>query len=415
MLLHRLIRPALSILLAAAAPLIAGPSEDLNQLTQDHTQFAFSLYPTIDSAQANLVFSPYSIASCLSMVYLGARADTESQMQKALHLEVDRKNVAKTYAALQSSLMPAKKDDRSYQLNIANAVWVDQGAFLLADFRYAIEQQFKAKLGKINFTMAGNAVSTINGWVSEQTQGKIANLLTADDINAQTRLVLTNAVYFQGQWISPFNPNATQDWPFHPTPDTSSTVKMMHQTFLIPYYENELMQAAAVPFVGTSNAGGNLACVFLLPKSADNFDTMVNELEGAFANWISSLSSQRVALQLPKFTLDTRLNLGDPLEKLGMEDAFDTNANFVGIDGMRDLFLNKVIHQAYFTLDENGVTAAAATAAGMSGNAMPENKPPVRLTLDHPFLFFIVDLKSQEMLFMGKVVQPDEVRNGTEK
>ncbi len=415
MLLNRLIRPALSILLAATAPLIANPSEDLSQLAQDHTQFAFSLYPTIDSAETNLVFSPYSIASCLSMVYLGARADTESQMQKALHLEVDRKNIAKTYAALQSSLMPAKKDDRSYQLNIANAVWVDQGAFLLADFRYAIEQQFKAKLSKINFTMTSNALSTINGWVSEQTQGKIPNLLTADDINAQTRLVLTNAVYFQGQWTSSFDPKATQDWPFHPTPDTSSTVKMMHQTFLIPYYENELMQTAALPFAGTSNAGGNLAFVIILPKSADNFDAVFNELPEQFSHWLSSLSSQRVALQLPKFTLDTRLNLGDPLEKLGMEDAFDSNANFVGIDGMRDLFLNRVIHQAYFALDENGVTAAAATAAGMSGNAMPENKPPVQLTLDHPFLFFIVDLKSQEMLFMGKFAQPHEERNSAPK
>src|SRR5271169_4941357 len=143
---------ALSLLLSATAPLLAAPTDDIQQLTEDHTQFALSLYPTIDTEGANLVFSPYSLSTGLSMLYLGARSDTESQMQKALNLDVDRKNIAKASLALSQSLQPAKKDERSYTLQSANAIWVDQGTFLLADFRYAIEQQFKAKLGKINFS-----------------------------------------------------------------------------------------------------------------------------------------------------------------------------------------------------------------------------------------------------------------------
>jgi serpin B len=402
MLLNKLIPPAIALFLAALTP-----SSAALQLADSHAQFAFSLYPTLDSPGANLAFSPYCISTCLSMVYLGARGDTESQMQKTLHWEIDRKNIAKATYLLSQSLLPAKADDTSYRLNIANAVWVDQGTFLLADFCFAIEEQFKARLGKINFAMPSNALSTVNTWVSEQTKGKITDLLTTNDINAQTRLVLTNAVYFQGSWTSPFDPKATQDWPFHPTPDSSVTVKMMHQKLAIPYYENELMQAAAIPFTGVSNGGGTLGFVILLPKSAENFTAMLSELPSKFSDWISSLSSQQVELKLPKFIIDTRLNLGPPLQQLGMEDAFDSNANFVGIDGMRDLFLNQVIHQAFFALDENGVVAAAATAASMNVTSTPVKTPPVQLAADHPFLFFIVDLKSQEMLFMGKVAQPD--------
>lgn len=397
----------IALLLAASTPLFATQSEDLKELTDGHTQFAFSLYPTVDTPAENLVFSPFSISSCLSMVYLGARGDTEAQMQSALHLNVDRKNIGKTFSLLAASLQPAKNTERDYQLNIANAVWVDQGTFLLADFRYAIEEQFKARLSKINFSAKDTAIATINGWVSDKTQGKIPNLLQPNDINAMTRMILTNAVYFKGNWASVFHEQATQDWPFHPTPETSLPVKMMHQTFSIPYYENDLMQAAAIPFAGRSSGGGNLAFVVLLPKSADNFTTMFNELPSEFNNWLNALSVERVALKLPKFKMEMRFSLKEALEQLGMEDAFDSHANFVGIDGMRDLVLQKVIHQVYFELDEKGVTAAAATAAGIGATAMPPSNPPIDLIVDHPFLFFIVDLKSQEMLFMGKVVQPN--------
>ena len=407
-----MLRYSLALLLTACLPLCADLSSDVNQLNQDHTQFAFSLYPTIDSVDTNLVFSPYSISNCLAMVYLGARGDTESQMQKALHLNIDRKNIAKTSFALNQSLAPLQNDNKAYKLHTANAIWVDQATFLLTDFRYAIEKQFQARLERINFAMPANATVTINHWISLQTDGKIPTLLNANDINELTDLVLTNAVYFEGQWISPFDPKLTQDWPFHPTSETSINTQMMHQTMMLPIYENELIQAVSIPFVGTSTGGGKLGLVLLLPKSADNFNQMVNELPNEFTNWLSSMSQASVDLKLPKFTLNTRLNLQAPLVHLGMEDAFDSNANFIGIDGLRDLFLNKVIHQTFFTLDENGVTAAASTAAIIGMKSTPEKTPPISFIADHPFLFFIVDLKSLEMLFMGKVVNPASSTSG---
>jgi serpin B len=331
-------------------------------------------------------------------------------MAKTLHLEIDRKSIAKTSSELTQSFMLEKKEENAYQLNVANALWLDQGTFLLADFRYAIEEQFKAKLSLLNFAQPSNALASINNWVSQQTQEKIPQLLTEKDINPLTRLILTNALYFQGTWAQPFDQKITQNANFHPTPDTTSTVKMMAQTLSTPYYENELIQAVALPFIGMANSSGRLAFVILLPKSADNFSSMYQELSDSFESWISSMKYQRVELKIPKFNLANRYDLNEPLEALGMQDAFDSDANFIGIDGMRDLFLNKVIHQTFFDLDENGITAAASTAASMSLKSSLPQEPSISMNVDHPFLFFIVDLKSQEMLFMGKIAEPNLVK-----
>ena len=383
--------------------LFADLNSDVAQLTDNHTEFALSLYPVLDEGH-NLVFSPYSISTCLSMAYLGARGETQTQMQSVLHLDVDRKNLGKTAYALNQALLPGKNNEKPYKLNMANAIWVDQGIFLLTDFRYAIEEQFKAKLGKLNFAMTSNALETINDWVSKQTKGKISNLLQPNDINELTRLVLTNAVYFQGTWLIPFNSKKTHVAPFHPTPESSVDVPMMRQSLSAPYFENELMQAVALPFAGRSSNDSSLAFLLILPKSADNFAPMFHEFSESSAQWLSSLKSEYVDVTLPKFSFSSRFDLNKPLQDLGMEDAFDSNANFTGIDGMRDLLINKIVHQAFFDLDENGVTAAAATAVALNITAMP-GEAPIQIVADHPFLFFIIDLKSHEMLFMGKVAE----------
>ncbi len=392
----------LSLLLA-----VAGLNADVQPLTTAHQEFAFSLYPILETSDDNLVFSPYSIATCLSMVYVGARGDTATQMEKVLHLNIDRKSLGKAAFSLAQSLQPKKKEENTYQLNLANALWIDQQSFVLADFRYAIEQQFKAKLGILNFSQTANAVATINNWISQQTQGKIDTLLMSNDIDAMTRLVLTNAVYFQGVWNHPFDPKMTRNATFYPTPETTTSVKMMAQVLFAPYYENDLLQAVALSFVGTTTSSGKLALVILLPKSADNFSNMEQALSESFEEWLSALKSERVDLKLPKFQLSARYDLNAPLKQLGMEEAFDSDANFTGIDGLRDLYLNKVVHQTFFDLNENGVTAAAATAASMNTTAIgPQQQPPIPLYVDHPFLFFIIDMNSHEMLFMGKMVEP---------
>jgi serpin B len=338
------------------------------------------------------------------MVYVGARNTTAQEMQQALNLSFTPQEIAVPSASLSEALLPI--NTKGYQLNLANALWLDAKSYILASYRYTIEKQFGAKLANIDFNMPGQALSTINNWVAEQTKGKIQNLLMQNDITTSTRLLLTNAAYFKGAFVRPFDSQATHEGCFYSTPKVQDATLMMEQTAPLLYTENELFQAVALPFVGMSKGKGQFALLICLPKSAQNFDTMVGLMPAGFSEALADLQLEKVHIQLPKFTLTKRYGLNGALQQLGMKNPFTTQANFSGIDGRLNLYINQIVHETFFALDESGVVAAAATAASMNITSAPSTKPPEEFIADHPFLFFIVDLKSQEMLFMGKFSDP---------
>lgn len=383
-------------------------TDNLAELVQNQTEFAFSCYSAIDSdPSSNTLFSPYSLSTCLSMVFLGAREDTADEIQNTLHLKIDRDQVAATSLALAQKLESKSKEAPNYQLQVANAIWVDQQTFILSEYAHTLESSFRAKIDRINFQKADKATATINQWISDQTGAKITNLLSPADLNEQTRLVLTNAVYFQGSFVSPFDEKQTKKTPFYPTPDTTSSVAMMQQTGSFPYLENDLFQMLSLPFVDKN--GAKMALAILLPKSTDNLPQIEDDLDHTFQEWLPSLQTSRVIVQLPKFTLKKRLDFNQTLQQMGMKIPFTTEANFSGIDGKLDLYLSKVIHEALFALDEAGVVAAAATAAGMNKTSAQPAAAPTPFIADHPFLFFIIDMTSREILFMGKFQEPKDV------
>lgn len=398
-------------LLLALFPLVAHAAESeenttspMQQLVEDHTSFTFSLYPHLTASEANCVFSPFSISNCLSMVYAGARSTTAQEMQQSLSLSFTPQQIAFPAATLNEALLPINA--KGYELNLANALWLDAKSYLLANYRYIIEKQFGAKLTTISFSAPEQALSTINGWIADQTKGKIQNLLMQNDITPSTRMLLTNAAYFKGTFARPFDPHATHEAPFYTLQDTEENVQMMEQTTPLFYAENELFQSVAFPFVGMSKGKGQMALLVLLPKSAANFGTMAGLMPDAFAEALTHLKVEKVHVQLPKFTLSKRYNLNAALQQMGMHNPFTTQANFSGIDGRLNLYINQIVHETFFALDESGVVAAAATAASMNVTSAPSTKPPEEFIADHPFLFFIVDLKSKEVLFMGKFAEP---------
>jgi serpin B len=395
-------------LLLAVFPLVTQAAENeenpfspVEQLVENHTSFTFTLYPQLTGTESNSVFSPYSISNCLSMVYAGARNTTAQEMQEGLSLSFTPQQIALPTAALNEALLPINA--KGYELNLANALWLDAKSYVLANYRYIIEKQFGAKLTNVSFSAPDQTLSTINGWIADQTKGKIQNLLMQNDITTSTRLLLTNAAYFKGTFARPFDPRATHEAPFYPSVET---VQMMDQTTQLFYAENALFQSVALPFVGMSKGKGQMALVMLLPKSAENFDTMANLMPDAFAEMLADLKVEKVHVQLPKFSLTKRYNLNTALQQMGMQNPFTTQANFSGIDGRMNLYINQIVHETFFALDESGVVAAAATAASMNVTSAPSMKPPEEFIADHPFLFFIVDLKSQEVLFMGKFADP---------
>ncbi len=359
------------------------------ELAKDTTEFAAAVYEQVDSAN-NTVFSPYSLFSCLSMVYAGAQENTAAEMHQALHLSVTQKALPRLYGILRTDLA-------SDQLQVANALWADRDTFFLSDFTHTLQKNYGAKLQAVDFSKTAETVSIINEWTSNQTHGKIDKLLEDSDISPMTRLVLTNAVYFKGDWQLPFSAKSTVERPFRMVEGQTKDVPMMRQTAHFPYFENDAVQVLGMPFKKSG-----CACVIILPKEGQEL-SFSSDL---YKEWICNLTEENIAVTLPSFSIKARFAMNEILQKLGIKEAFSTKANFSGINGMRDLFLSSVIHEAVFDLNETGVVAAAATSASISVKSIQQKIPPIPFTADHPFLFMIIDLKTQTPLFLGKLQDP---------
>jgi serpin B len=380
--------------------------EQIVELSQETTDFSIALYSTL-AGNDNCLCSPYSIFQSLSMVYVGSREKTAEEFQKTLFLTFSQNKIPAVAVALMQTLKVKNPNPHSYQLNVANALWVDRDTFILSDFRHSVEKDYETKVQDLNFKKVEESSNIINEWTSNQTQGKIPRLIHQEEIDPLTRLLLTNAVYFKGTWISPFDIKNTQEAPFYPTLHSSISVPMMQQKAPFLYGETDLCQIVALPFEGKTTGDTSIALVVLLPKE----EIPLVEVERSLTRTLLKESIDHLKLEslhvtLPRFEMTKRFNLNETLQKMGLVIAFSNKADFSGINGMRDLYLSQVFHEAFFSLNESGVTAAAATGSALSMTAMPEKKPSIEFTADHPFLFLIVDLMTKMPLFMGKYVQP---------
>jgi serpin B len=240
---------------------------------------------------------------------------------------------------------------------------------------------------------------TINDWVSEQTEDRIEDLIPQGVIDALTRLVLTNAIYFNAAWDNPFEPGLTADGTFHLLDGGKVSVPMMRQTKSLGYARDEGVQAVELPYDGQE-----LSMVVLLPDAGE-FEAFENTLDaGRVDAIVKDISYRQIALSLPRFEVESDFSLVDALTAMGMPDAFTGAADFSGMTGSRDLFIAEVVHKAFVSVDEAGTEAAAATAVVMEKMAMPEE--PVEVTVDRPFVFLIRDLETGVVLFVGRVVDP---------
>ena len=381
-------------------------SNALHTLADDNNAFALDLYQSLRARDGNLIYSPYSISLALAMTYAGARGETEDQMAETLHFSSQSK-LHSALNALDLELakrgQAASKDETPLQLNIANAVWAEQTFPFLKDYLDVIAQNYGAGIQLADFVNQHEAVrKQINEWVSNRTNEKIRDLIPGGVLNPATKMVLVNAIYFKADWLHPFSPDATQDAPFHLLEGSDVQVKMMSQSLSgVPYLQSDGYQAVELPY-----QGGTAAMDILVPD------------EGTFSEFESTLDAQKLneilrnmqpgagmQLGLPKFSFSTDVDLKEGLTALGMPDAFDpARADFSGMTGGKDLYIDTVLHKAFVAADEKGTEAAAATAVIM----MPTSAmlPDVTLTIDRPFLFVIRDLPSGQILFIGRVLNP---------
>jgi serpin B len=379
---------------------------DLEELVQGNSAFAFDLYQVLkDEQDGNLFYSPYSISMALAMTYAGARSETERQMAEALQFSLSQERLHPAFNGLDLVLSSRGegaegKDEGGFRLNIANALWAQQGYEFLQSFLDTLAENYDSGLQWVDFENAPEeARVTINDWISEQTEGRIEDLIPAGAIDSLTRLVLTNAIYFNAGWQFPFDKARTEEGPFTRLDGSQVTVPRMHQSESLGYAEGQGYQA-----VDLSYSGGELSMTILLPQ-AGNFEAFEASLDaGRLEEILEQLSPQQVALTLPQFEFESQFMLPGALRELGMEDAFTEAADFSGMTGNRDLSISDVIHKAFVSVDEQGTEAAAATAVIMKLTSMPAE--PVEMTVDRPFIFTIRDIETGTILFIGRVMDP---------
>lgn len=357
------------------------PADSVNELAVD-------LYKTLAAENGgNLFFSPYSISSALAMTYGGARGETAEQIEKTLHFGgQDATHPAFSY--LRKTLNNIQEKG-PVQLSVAHALWPQQDYAFLPDYLALTKAFYGSEIHPVDYmTDSEGARQKINGWVEEQTNDRIQDLIGEGVLSPLTRLVLANAIYFKGDWASRFKTENTRSAPFTLPDGTNVDVPMMAQTGDFKLARTDTLQALELPY-----EGGTLSMLILLPNPGEDLALpFPEELE---------LSETEVMVQLPTFKLEAEFYLGDTLASLGMPLAFSNQADFSGMDGSRNLFIDEVIHKAFVEVSEEGTEAAAATAVGMRTTSMPP-----MFEVNRPFLFLIREKSTGIILFIGRVTDP---------
>ena len=380
-------------------------NDDLAQLVEGNNNFAFDLYQALLPGSENLFYSPYSISLALAMTYAGAKADTEQQISEALHFNLPQDRFHLTFNVLNNMLTSrgeniGSEDERAFRLNIANALWGKKDFSFLPVFLELLAQNYGAGMQQLDFANAAEeARITINDWISEQTEGKITDLIPQGAIHSLTRLVLTNAIYFNAAWNYPFEPDQTEEASFYLLDGSEIMVPMMRQSESLLFTEGDGFQALTLPY-----EVNEISMVILLPAKSqfENFESSLSAAQ--VASLIKNLSYKQIDLYMPRFKFDSEFKLSSTLSEMGMPEAFSREADFSGMTGTLGLFIDEVIHKALISVDEAGTEAAAATAVVVSVSSAPTEV--IEVNINRPYIFFIRDNETGAILFVGRVLNP---------
>lgn len=370
-------------------------------LVRDNTTFALALYQQLRAGNGNLFFSPYSIATALSMTYAGARGKTAEQMTKALSISLPSGQLHPAFAALEKKNEAAQSDGQ-IQIKIANALWPQSKYPFLKEYLTLIQANYSEQITPLDYADPEAARAVINAWVKEKTETKIQELIPPGLLGPLTRLVLTNAIYFKGSWTQSFDPENTERMLFHLGSGETVQASFMRQRTYFSYAELSGFQLLELPY-----GNGAFSMLALLPQPGQ-LPNLEEQLTFENLNtWLAQLKIYDVALSLPRFKFSTGFSLNQTLMKMGMVNAFDPErADFSGMDGrMNGLYISNVLHKTFIVVNEAGTEAAAATAAMMHFGVMPDD-PEIIFRADHPFLFMIREKTTGSIFFLGRVTAP---------
>ncbi len=355
--------------------------------------FATDLYTSVSSSESgNVVVSPYSVTFTLGMIYAGARGDTAAEMATVLHAD-DLAGWQEGINAYDLTL-DARTAGSPTTWTAGNKVWTVPGLALRDDYLDVLTGVYGSPLAEADFADDPDAERhVINGWVEDQTNDLIPELFPQDSLDASTVMVLVNAIALDAPWEFPFDPAATSDQPFTRGDGSTVDVATMHYDEFLPSAVTEDYQAVELPY-----GGGALSMVVVMPDDLAEFEANLTteSLTGVF----DSITDGGIHLSLPKWSARTHLTLNDTLAAMGMPTAFGPGADFSGMVDGGGLVLDRVEHEAFIEVDEEGTRAAAATGGVMEGSHGPT------VTINQPYLYAIRDRGAGTVLFIGRVTDP---------
>jgi serpin B len=377
-------------------------------LVESNTAFACDLYQAVRHREGNLLFSPYSISVALAMARSGAGGKTASQMDAVLHLP--REGVSQSFRDLAQRLEPplAAEGEKegappiaAYELDIANALWGQEGLPFRERFLGVLRDDYGAPLKRVDFTKPGEARDQINAWVEAQTRGRIKDIVPEGEPAQGACLALANAIYLKAPWAKPFMAGRTAEGAFTTSKGDQVTVRFMHQTETLRYVGTDTVQVLSLPY-----REGRLSMVLLLPRKRDGLEELEARLDPEkLASWTVAMRPSHVHVALPRFEFESLFDLTGTLAEMGMRDAFDRErADFSNMAAAK-LFISVVLHKSFVSVDEEGTEAAAATTALIT-TAQAASEPSVEFQADHPFLFFIQHRDTGAILFLGRFADP---------
>lgn len=378
-------------------------------ITAANNAFTFDMYRKVTNTEENnIFFSPYSIFSAMAICYEGSQGITKEQIANVFYFPLDKTILKVSLGEIVDDLNTETDD---YELKNANALWIQKDFAVKKQYISNVENYYSGNVENLDFVEEPEeSKNTINNWVEEQTNDKIKDLIPDGAINKKTRLIITNAIYFNGKWQNEFDKEATKKDDFYPSGDEELLVDMMYTKQYFSYGENSKAKIIELPY-----KGDNLCMYVVLPDKNDINDFETDFSVGDYEKLKSDMDSEyEVKTWIPKFKFETKIELSSSLTEMGIVDAFDNDkANFSEISDEQiseRLKISKVIHQAFVDVQEEGTEAAAATAVIMETcESVEEPKPvPIReFRADHPFMFFIEDKNTGCILFMGKVGSPE--------
>jgi serine protease inhibitor len=383
-------------------------SEQIRIDSSNNNKFAVNLYKELSKRDGNFVFSPYSIHSALTMTYAGAAGTTAKEIADTLHLEGEPAKIHAAQKVLIKNLNSANAK-RPFELLIANRLWPQKEHPFLATFQKTLRDNYGADSEPLDFGKnPTEAEQKINAWSDEKTNGKIQNLVSSADFSQDTRLVLTNAVYFKAAWATLFDASKTSSQKFYVAEDEYITASMMHlnaqlRTGHFSFGNDQHGEVLVLPYKAY-----HLSMMILLPSKDDGLAELEKHLSAEnLTKWSSGLHRSEAHIAIPKFKMDHDADLIESLKALGIKAAFDksegpSGADFSAMDGTHKLYLSKVKQKAFVEVNEEGTEAAAVTKVQSNVKSAAGF-----FSADHPFLFLIRDHQSGTILFLGRVVNPN--------